>query len=363
MGVVQQVQGLLARFNATHPGRADRRYSAARGNVLAGGIAYFAFFSIFPALAVGLTILGFTMRGVPEVRDGVVDALVEGADDYLPGLVHAGTKPEGLEATGIWIGDYLTGTTLTVSLVVSLGTLLFTGLGWIDGMRQGIRAVFGEDAGGGNPALLKLRDLSVLVVIGLGVALSVGSVVATNGLGEWLLGLAGVQDTTAGGWLLTAAGFVVAFCIDTCTFLAVFRVLPGADVPLRHLLSGAVLGGVGIGLLKQFGTGFARNSAQGNAFLGAAASIVVLLVLMTLIGRLLLLAAAWAATVAEDAGTLVERAIAGYTVPMGPLPADHPSEEAHRSRSAGVGPAVAWGALAAGAALAARRAARSLLHR
>ncbi|WP_432498618.1 YihY/virulence factor BrkB family protein [Kineococcus gypseus] len=360
MGVLQRAQGLLARFRASHPGRAYQRYSDARGNVLAGGIAYFAFFSIFPALAVGLMVLGFTMRGFPEVRDAVVSTLVDGAGDYLPGLVHAGTRPGGVQAPGIWIGDYLDRTSLTLGLVLSLGTLLFTGLGWIDGMRQGIRAAFGEDARAGNPVLLKLRDLVVLLVIGTGVALSVSAVVLTNGAGRWLLGLFGVQGTTAGEWLLAAAGAAVALVIDTCTFLAVFRVLPGADVPLRHLLSGAVIGGVGIGLLKQFGIRFARGSAQGNEFLGAAASVVVLLVLMNLVGRLVLLAAAWAATVAEDAGTLLERVVADYRVPLGPLPADHPSEAGRRGRGRS---ALATGALGAGALLALRRAARTALRR
>ncbi|WP_432506419.1 YihY/virulence factor BrkB family protein [Kineococcus arenarius] len=376
MGVVQQVTGrvgrLVARAKATHPGRAYQRYGDARGNVLAGGIAYFAFFSVFPALAVALTLLGFTMQGYPEVRDYVVQNLVEGVDDYLPGLVHPGYAPAG-GGTGIYIDEYLDDTTLTVGLLASLGTLLFTGLGWVDAMRRGIRAVFGEDARAGNPVLLKARDLVVLVVIGLGVALSVTSVVLTRGAGEWLLGIFGVDSTAAGQTLLTAAGFVVAFCIDTATFLAVFRVLPGADVPLRQLLSGALLGGVGIGLLKQFGIGIARRSAQGNEFLGAAASIVVILVLMNLIGRLILLAAAWAATRAEDAGTLLERVIADYQVPLGPLPADHPAEEegaqgegdearAGRSRAA-VASGVAAGALGAGALVAARRAVRGLLHR
>ncbi|MCI2238256.1 YihY/virulence factor BrkB family protein [Paenibacillus sp. TRM 82003] len=374
MGVVQQVTGrvgrLVARAKATHPGRAYQRYGDARGNVLAGGIAYFAFFSVFPALAVALTLLGFTMQGYPEVRDYVVQNLVEGVDDYLPGLVHPGQRPAGPETTGIYIDEYLDDTTLTIGLLVSLGTLLFTGLGWVDAMRRGIRAVFGEAARAGNPVLLKARDLLVLVVIGLGVALSVTSVVLTRGAGEWLLGVLDVDSTTAGQWLLTAAGFAVAFCIDTATFLAVFRVLPGANVPLRQLLSGALLGGVGIGLLKQFGIGIAGRSARGNEFLGAAASIVVILVLMNLIGRLILLAAAWAATRAEDADARLERVVAEYRVPLGPLPADHPSEEdeggedahAGRSRTA-VASSVAAGALGAGALVAARRALRGLLHR
>ena len=328
MSTVEQAKGAVSALTRSHAWRAYQRYGAARGNVLAGGIAYFAFFSVFPALAVGLTVLGFVMQAVPEVRQVVVDALVEVGDSYLSGLIHPGSAEGEAAAQGIYIDDYLKSSALTLTLLVSLVTGLFTGLGWIDGMRQGIRAVFGEDAGGGNFAVVKLRDLGVMVVIGVGVVLSVTSVVATNAAGGWLLSLIGVDTSAVGEALLLVAGIVVALAIDTATFLAVFRVLPGADLPFRDLLSGAVLGGVGIGLLKQFGTTIASRSASGNAFLGAAASILVLLVLMNLIGRLVLLAAAWAATHAEDSGSLP--APTTFAVPLGPVVPEVPETARER---------------------------------
>lgn len=328
MSTVEQAKGAVSALTRSHAWRAYQRYGAARGNVLAGGIAYFAFFSVFPALAVGLTVLGFVMQAVPEVRQVVVDALVEVGDSYLSGLIHPGSAEGEAAAQGIYIDDYLKSSALTLTLLVSLATGLFTGLGWIDGMRQGIRAVFGEDAGGGNFAVVKLRDLGVMVVIGVGVVLSVTSVVATNAAGGWLLSLIGVDTSAVGEALLLVAGIVVALAIDTATFLAVFRVLPGADLPFRDLLSGAVLGGVGIGLLKQFGTTIASRSASGNAFLGAAASILVLLVLMNLIGRLVLLAAAWAATHAEDSGSLP--APTTFAVPLGPVVPEVPETARER---------------------------------
>ncbi|MGI4895747.1 MAG: YihY/virulence factor BrkB family protein [Janthinobacterium lividum] len=359
MGVIERVKNVVAKAQATHPGRAYQRYGDARGNVLAGGVAYFAFFSIFPALAVAATVLGFVMRAVPEVRDVVVHALVEVGDTYLSGLVHPGVKPAGEDdAPGIYIDQFLLGATLNVTLLISMGTLLFTGLGWIDGMRQGIRAVFGEDSGGGNFAVVKVRDLLVLVLIGVGVALSVLSGVGTNAAGGWLLGLVSMADTTGGTWLLRIAGFAVAFGIDTCTFLAVFRFLPGANVPFRDLLSGAVIGAAGIGFLKQFGTTIAKNSAQNNAFLGAAASIVVLLVLMNLIGRVILLAAAWAATNAEDTGSLGpmrELVGAQFVTPVGPEPAQPARTPTSRGQDrTSLVSGVVLGALGAGVAYAGR---------
>lgn len=329
-GAVDQAKSAVSTVQRTFPARVYKRYGDARGNVLAGGIAYFAFFSVFPALALALTVIGLVMNGVPEFRDFITSNLVSGLNSYLPDLVHEGSskavEAAGDKPTGLYIDDYLSGGALTWGLVISAVTFVFTGLGWIDGMRQGVRAIYGEDTGGGNFLVVKLRDLGGMVIIGSGVLLSVVSVVATNGAGGALLDLLGFEPSTWSRWLLAVLGFVVALAIDTLTFLAVFRFLPGADLPVRDLLQGAVVGGVGIGLLKQFGTAIAGRSASGNAFLGAAATFVVLLVLMQLIARLVLLAAAWAATRAEDSGSLAPDLMAAARLlpPLGPEePADH----------------------------------------
>ncbi len=339
----------MTAVRGSHPLRAWQRYGQARGNTLAGGIAYFAFFSIFPALAVGLTVVGFVMRA----QSDVLDSVIRGLEPYLPGLIHRGAEPVDPTARepGIYIDAVLQSSALNVALFGSLAVLLFTGLGWIDAMRQGIRAVFGEEAGGAAFPIAKARDLVVLLVIGSGVVLSILSVTVTATAGDWLLGLAGVEDTTAGAWLVRLAGLLVALVVDSATFLAVFRVLPMVDVPLRQLVPGALIGGVGLGVLKQFGTEIASRSASNNAFLGAAASIVVLLVLMNLVGRLILLAAAWAATQAEDAGSLPARWVEErYAVPLGPVePAELRRNAEPRGRG---GRAAAFGAGLAGGALA-----------
>lgn len=367
MSTVEQAKSAATSVTTTvkdsHALRAWQRYGTARGNVLAGGIAYFAFFSVFPALAVALSVLGLTMAGVPEVRTFVVDSLIDGVDNYLPGLVHPGSSDDAAAgATGIYIDDYLQGGALTISLIISIVTLLFTGLGWIDGMRQGIQAVFGETVKGGNVVVAKLRDLSVMVVIGLGVLLSVIAVLGSNALGGFVLSLFGIENSTAGEWLLQIAGFLVAFVIDTLTFLAVFRLLPGADVPLRDLRSGAILGGIGIGVLKQFGASIASRSASNNAFLGAAASVVVLLVLMYLIGRLILLAAAWAATRAEDTGALP--APTTFAEPLGPTIPEVPETSRERRQDhVTFASGVVLGAAAAGLTQAVRRGAGAIRRR
>ena len=65
------VKALLARFQAGRPWRAWQRYSDARGNVLAAGIGYFAFFSIFPAVALAFTVFGFLLREQDELLQSI----------------------------------------------------------------------------------------------------------------------------------------------------------------------------------------------------------------------------------------------------------------------------------------------------
>ena len=149
----RQRQGPVARLQRTRPWRAWTRYGDVRGNVLAGGISYFAFFSIFPAVALAFTVFGFVLQNRPDLLQAVSDSLQQ----YLPGFVKDAQHPNGIipvEAPG-------TGA-LTVTGLVALGALVLAGLGWIGALRDGIRAVFGVEGAPGNIITTKLRDLGVL---------------------------------------------------------------------------------------------------------------------------------------------------------------------------------------------------------
>ena len=58
-------QGALARLKAMAPYRAWTRFTESSGNLLAAGVSYYAFFSIFPALALAFAIFGFVLQGRP----------------------------------------------------------------------------------------------------------------------------------------------------------------------------------------------------------------------------------------------------------------------------------------------------------
>ena len=55
------MSALFSRLRNGKPWRAWRRYSEARGNVLAAGVGYFAFFSVFPAVALAFSVFGFVL--------------------------------------------------------------------------------------------------------------------------------------------------------------------------------------------------------------------------------------------------------------------------------------------------------------
>src|SRR4051795_9564158 len=63
-----RVDARLQPLRATLPYRAWQRYGAVRGNVLAGGVAYFAFFSIFPALALGFTLFALVLGNQEDLQ-------------------------------------------------------------------------------------------------------------------------------------------------------------------------------------------------------------------------------------------------------------------------------------------------------
>jgi membrane protein len=305
----------LDRWDPTTARRAWERYAGVRGNVLAGGIAFFAFFSLFPALALGFTVFGLVVDG----RTDLLEQVAEGINKIF-GVTVIGAGP----GEGIWTMDQLLqsvqGDVLTVTGAIGVGVLLFTGLGWVGALRDGVSAVFGR-AAGPNVVLAKLADLGVLVVFGLSVLASLmGSVAVTTAIGpvlDWL----GMSRTRAVGVLVSVPSALVLLAIDTALFLLLFRVLSGVRLWLDDVLTGALAGGVGIGLLKLGGSYLLGLMPTQNRFAAAASIVVGLLIWLNVASRLTLLAAAWAATTTADRGHLVPEPPAGADAEVQPRPA------------------------------------------
>ena len=132
------VRWLGARAATTRPLRTWNLYLARRGPLMAAGCAYNMFFSIAALLVVGFSILGLVLSGNPELQEAVLQT----AARAIPGLIDTGNG--GLAAPE----QLFSASGFSLALAISTATLLFTSLGWIRGVRQGTRAIFGTAAPG-----------------------------------------------------------------------------------------------------------------------------------------------------------------------------------------------------------------------
>ena len=282
------MKSLFARFKASKPWRAWKRYGDARGSVLAAGVGYFAFFSIFPAVALAFTVFGFVLRGHPQLLVSITDLLSQS----LPGFVQDAAHPDGLIPMQAPPGA----AALTLTGVIAFVSLVLAGLGWLGAAREGIRAVFGIPGSGGNLVTNKLRDLGVLFTLGLGIAFSA---VLTSVVGAGAGGIAGWIGLEGQGWILTVAGLAVSIVADTGLMLVLLRVLSGMQVHWRVLFQGALVGGAGFSLLKLSASALLPR-VTANPLFASIAIVVGLLIWLNLIARLTLISAAWAANDVDE---------------------------------------------------------------
>ena len=281
------IKALWGRFQATPVWRAWKRYGDARGNLLAGGVTYFAFFSLFPAIALGFTIFGLVLQGQPDLLAKVEDAI----DKQLPGFVQTADNPDGLIPLAI-----PSGSTLSLTALIGVVGLLWAGLGWLDALRGGIRAIFGVPGQPGNIAMNKLRDLLVLATLGVGVVLSAVINAATSAIAQQLADLVGLGGQA---WLISGVGLVVSFLANALLVALMLRVLSGVDLPWPRLRNGALFGGIALTLLQTFGTRLIAGT-MGNKLFASIALVVGLLAFVNFIARAMLLSAAWAANDIDD---------------------------------------------------------------
>ncbi len=275
-------QALTTRVKASRPYEAWRRYAIANGNLLAAGVAYFAFFSLFPALALGFAVFGFILKDRPEI----MQTLVNSVNEAFPGMVKSPDTPNGI--ISIQAPSDLT---LTLTGVISIVTLLLAGLGWVGALRTGIRGLFGLKASYDNVVIRRVRDLFALVT--LGVAILVSAIV-TSAVGGWAGTLASWLGMSGDGPIVGALGFVLGVGLDTAIMVILLRMLSRVPLPWHNVRDGAVLGALAITMLKLIG-GYLVGRVTSNPLLSAVAVSVGLLFWLNLISRVILLSAAWAA--------------------------------------------------------------------
>lgn len=278
------VRGRFDWWKGSRPGRANARFGAVGGGVLAGGIAYATLFSLSAGLTLGWTVFMRVLGDDEQLRATVIETV----DDALPGLFDTG------DGNGLLVPDDLVFSPgLTVAGAVALVVLLVSATSAMAAMRKGVRAVFGTPTDAESAVVGKLRDLGGLVAFAVVVLVSAVLSQALTGTSQWLLGVLGVDR--GGGMLLGVSGAAVSFVLDAVVFVLVVTVLAGARPRRRDLTFGAVLAAAGLGAVRLLGTSVVAGSVTGNPLLGSFAVLVTLLAWINLVARLVLLAAAWTA--------------------------------------------------------------------
>jgi membrane protein len=272
--------------------RAYSRYSDRNGDHLAGAITFFGFLSFFPLIALVYAIVGYAAQVSADVRVYVDKTLSE----LLPGL-----------AGQLQVDQIHARSTGVIGLII----LLWTGLGWLDVLREALHDMWMRPRGDrGNFVLNKLNDVVMLVVLGVGllasVAISSIAASATEG-GLRSIGLDGTPGVTAFVRILAIA---IAVVFDTVIIALLFARLSGSGQPVRRMVRGAVFAAVGFELLKLAGSLLVAHTT-GNPVYGIFAVTVGLMVWINLVARFTLFAAAWTATVV---GKTVARSAAARAV-------------------------------------------------
>lgn len=295
-----------------HALRTLAHYGKVNGSLQAGAVTYFAFLSFFPLLALSFAVVGYVARVYPEAQQNLVDAI----DTVLPGLVGNGdnqVKLADIQAAAPGIFS------------IGLLTVLYSGLGWLSGMRTALLAVF-EQPAGERPSFVsgKLHDLMALAVLGLTLMLSVAvsgvvTSLSTTILEALGLGL-GLEPVV---WVLALA---VGLAANAVLFFAFFRLLGQPEAPTRSLWSGALLGAVGFEALKQLSRFLLASTSSQPAF-QAFGIALVLVVWINYFSRVIVYAASWAHTTVEaravtEARLAAEQAVEGP--PVGPVVVDTP---------------------------------------
>ncbi|WP_043265755.1 YihY/virulence factor BrkB family protein [Streptomyces sp. CT34] len=264
------------RLLATHLWRAYARMLRVHWTRLAAAITFTSFIALFPLLTVAAAI------GAATLTDGQLHKLEAKIAEQIPGISGQLDLAALVENAG------------TVGLIAG-ATLLFTGIGWVQSLRDCLRAVWEAPEEEGNFFLGKLRDGALLLGLGAVALVSVGcSAFASAAVGR----VAEAMGLPAGGAasvLLTAAGFCIAVLADFVLLAYVLTKLPGAHPPRRAVIIAGLIGAIGFELLKLLLSGYLRGVAARSMY-GAFGTPIALLLWINFTAKLLVFCASWTAT-------------------------------------------------------------------
>ena len=290
--LMAMVPWLLARLNTFRPQRAFQHYNLQHGPLLSAGIGFRMFFSITGLLATGFSLAGLFLSGQRALLDQIIKSVAKAA----PGLL----KVDG--AQGL-VDPYqlLNPSNLGWAAVIAGAVTVYTALGWISGVRDGVRGMMQLGPRGINPVLQILRDAGTLLLLGAALVVSAGASLVFGTAADWVAGLLHLDPLLAGP-LTTSVTILVPLLLGWGTALIMFRVAAGLKLARRSLLEGTILAAVGTTVLQIFSTQLLASAGR-NPILAPFAIIIGLLIWFNLVSQVYLVSAAWSAVREGDLKT------------------------------------------------------------
>jgi YihY family inner membrane protein len=259
---LRAVDGLQQRHSALGlPFGVVKKFGDDQAGSHAALIAYYGFFSLFPLLLVGVTVLGFALRDNPAFEQRVLDSVLA----QLP-IIGGDIQVRALTGGGL-------------SLALGIAGTLWGGLGVTQHAQNAMNAVWNVPRKQRPNFWLRLaRGLGLLVLLGGG---AIASTV--------LAGLATAEGASAVGRALPLAASLL---VNLALFFLAFQVLTAIGLPWRRLVPGTVVAAVGWVVLQSVGGYYVtRQLADASQVYGTFGLVIGLLSWLYLTAQLVLYAA------------------------------------------------------------------------
>lgn len=237
--------------------RVQKRYSELNGNYLASSVTLSSFLSIFPLLLFAIAVLGFFSAGSPDLAGDIVEEL---------GLT-------GDAATGVTNAVATAESSRRAASVIGIVGLLWSGLGLVAAFQYAINAAWQVKGRGWRDKLSGLLWLAGATLLFL-------TSFATSAVIRLLPAF------------LAPLGIIAGLSVNLGLWLWTFKVLGTREVGWKALLPGAVVGALGLEILKAVGAFYVpRAVASASALYGTIGVVFATLAWLLFFGRLVVYAA------------------------------------------------------------------------
>ena len=253
--------------------RAFKESTVDNVGILAGGVAYFAFISIFPALIAGISLYGLVADPATIAKQGagVVAALPQEAQPLIRDQLTSIASTSG--------------GALGFSLIISILLALWTASGGTGNLMAAINIAYDEDETRGflkrrGTALVLTFGAIIFVLLTLALVAVVPALLNALNLGTFINILVQVVR-----WVLLVVLVIIALAI-------VYRVAPDRDAPQLKWTSVGALVAAGLWVLGSVAFSlYVNNFGSYNKTYGALAGVVILLLWLYLTSYIVLLGA------------------------------------------------------------------------